>query len=926
MDSVLHSKHLDKGRFEAKFNIIDQGSENPLVNSFWGGCICLKFIIVFETGEERCWLRRIMCILCVIQKWSRRIATMLPWLVIPLIVIWALSQLFLPTFRFEITSPRLACVLVLLVTLFWYEVLMPRLSAWRIRRNARLRDKKRSEAIEMQKLRKTATRRCRNCLTAYRDQNPGGGKFMCSYCGHISKRPVLDLPVPPGMGNLGILKDLVGKGGKILNGKAWSDNGWICGQDRLENGSCCGGRLFGGDVDHCLAEKSYSRVFIFVCRGLTAIFLCVLWLWRKIFRVSSSRDDAVTDADRLRMLDNRGENGGIGQESRGEKARRKAEEKRQARLEKELLEEEERKQREEVARLVEERRRLRDEKMEAEKHCGKGGSPRAKARDSKKESERKRQERKKDRDKGSSKSNSDAEEVEKRAGKGSDHYSKNENDKREQHITVADSMKTHVTELGHGFKGASASIHNRGNSGTRYLDRMRGTFLSSSRAFTRGGFFGKGANTSTVSRENKPCGFVGSGYSSTAYRKEISQPDWVSGRSTGGGDDKCANRPVLIEPQPFTAPKKSWQQLFTRSSTSSSQPSNPDVISRPTEKYKAEIQNPPISGRPTSPQSFDNPINLGLPTPFLPSFPFGSSSGSTIPPISSDSMLPKMLGLPYQLLPESEIFEDPCYVPDPISLLGPVSESLDNFQLNLGFATGSEKPRPVKTKDAPSVVTKPSPIESPLSRSRVSEEKHASSLLFPGNPKVQDHSSNANEIGTWQMWNSSPLGHDGLGIVGGPVISWHLYPEMNLPRKENNIHPIPRKTMASMFKNDEHAISGTYPQHNILVGHSQNGGAFDMSLPSNVGDPWLPRTLFGPNLGPTNQITWKPKEEAVQNGLIYGNSSGVAANHHPLELSAADSWPKKDWTVGSRDSAGNSPVSRPHIGGLCNAPDVQSLW
>ncbi|KAL6568773.1 hypothetical protein OROHE_004457 [Orobanche hederae] len=879
-----------------------------------------------------------MCILCVIQKWSRRIATMLPWLVIPLIFLWALSQLLPPAFRFEITSPRLACVLVLLVTLFWYEVLMPQLSAWRIRRNARLREKKRSEAIQMQKLRKTATRRCRNCLTAYRDQNPGGGKFMCSYCGHISKRPVLDLPVPPGMGNSGILKDLVVKGGKILNGKARSDNGWICGQDWLESGSWGvgpfagqpsywkknSGGLFGGDDNHCLAEKSYSRVFIFVYRGFTAIFLCVMWLWRKIFRVSSSRDDDATDADRRRMLDNRAENGGIGQESRGEKARRKAEEKRQARLEKELLEEEERKQREEVARLVEERRRLRDEKMEAEKHYGKGGSPRAKARDSKKESERKRQERKKDRDKGSSKSNSDAEEVEKRAGKGSDQYNKNENDKREQNIAIAD-MKAHGTELGHGFKGASASIHNRGNAGTRYLDRMRGTILSSSRAFTGGGFFGKGANTSTVSRENKPSGFVGSGYSSTAYRKEISQPDWVSGRSTGGGDEKSANRPVLIEPQPCTAPKKSWQQLFTRSSTSSSQPFNPNVISRPTEKYKAEVQNPPISGHPTSTQSFDNPINFGLPTPFLSSFPFGSSSGSTIPPISSDSMLPKMLDLPYQLLPESEIFEDPCYVPDPISLLGPVSESLDNFQLDLGFATGLEKPCPVKTKDAPSVVTKPSPIESPLSRSRVSEEKHASSLLFPGTPKVQDRSSNANEIGTWQMWNSSPLGQDGLGIVGGPVISWHLYPEMNLPKKEDNIHPVPRKTMASLFKKDEHAISGTYPQHNILFGHSQNGGAFDTSLPSNVDDPWLPRTLFRPNLGPANQITLKPKEEAVQNGLIYGNSSGAAVNPQ-LELSAADSWPKKDWTVGSRDSVGNSPVSRPHIEGLCNPPDVQSLW
>ncbi|KAK4396041.1 hypothetical protein Sango_1440700 [Sesamum angolense] len=499
-----------------------------------------------------------MCILCVIQKWSRRIATMLPWLVIPLIGLWALSQLLPPAFRFEITSPRLACVLVLLVTLFWYEVLMPQLSAWRVRRNARLRERKRFEAIEMQKLRKTATRRCRNCLTAYRDQNPGGGKFMCSYCGHISKRPVLDLPVPPGMGNSGILKDLVGKGGKILNGKAWSDNGWMCGQDWLDNGNWGGGSyagkssywkkngggLFGGDDEHCLTEKSYSRVLIFACRAVTAFFLCIMWLWRKIFRISSSRDDASADAERRGMLDNRGENGGNGQESRGEKARRKAEEKRQARLEKELLEEEERKQREEVARLVEERRRLRDEKMEAEKERGKG-SPRAKERDSKKESERKRQERKKEKDRGSSKSNSDAEQLEKRVSKESDRNKKSESERREQNRTTPESMKAHGTEPGHGFKGAAANNLNRGNAGTRYLDRMRGTFLSSSRAFTGGGFFGKSNNTSTVSREPKPNTLVESAQTST-YRKEIVQPDRVSGRSIVNGDDKSANRPARL--------------------------------------------------------------------------------------------------------------------------------------------------------------------------------------------------------------------------------------------------------------------------------------------------------------------------------------------------------------------------------------------
>ena len=82
-----------------------------------------------------------MCILCVVQRWSRRVATMLPWLVLPLIFFWALSQLLPPGLRFAIPSPRLACVVVLLLTLFWYEILMPKLSVWRARRSARLRER-----------------------------------------------------------------------------------------------------------------------------------------------------------------------------------------------------------------------------------------------------------------------------------------------------------------------------------------------------------------------------------------------------------------------------------------------------------------------------------------------------------------------------------------------------------------------------------------------------------------------------------------------------------------------------------------------------------------------------------------------------------------------------------------------------------------
>ncbi|XP_027175282.1 uncharacterized protein LOC113774845 [Coffea eugenioides] len=886
-----------------------------------------------------------MCILCVIQKWSRRVATMLPWLVIPLIGLWLLSQLLPPAFRFEITSPRLACVFVLLVTLFWYEILMPQLSAWRVRRNARLRERKRFEAIELQKLKKTATRRCRNCLTPYRDQNPGGGRFMCSYCGHISKRPVLDLPVPPGLGlsNSGILKDLVGKGGKLLNGKAWSDNGWMCGQDWLENGNWVGGAFagkpsywrngggsFGGD-DHCLAERSYSHVLIFACKSFTTFFFSIMGLWRKIFRVSSSRGDASLDVDRRGALDKRGENVGNCHESRGEKARRKAEEKRQARLEKELLEEEERKQREEVARLVEERRRLRDEKMEAEKERGKG-SP-LKGRDRRKEAEKKRHERKKERDHGSSKSNSDVEELEKRASRECERYKKCDSDRRENHRSGSESAKAHGAEVGHPFKSTSVNSHSKGVAGTRYLDRVRGTFLSSSRAFTGGGFFGK-SSANTVAREPKANAFADQSQTNS-NRREVSQLDRVYSKSSGNGDEKNISRPALIDPQPGgLAPKKSWQQLFTRSS-SASQPSSSNVISRPNGKSKPEVQSPFTCNPPTT-QAFDNPINFGLPSPFsASSFPFGSTNSNTNFLLPSEPMFPQIGEAPHQFLPEeSEIFEDPCYVPDPVSLLGPVSESLDNFQLDRGFVadSGLETPSTMKNISVSAEVNRPSPIESPISRLRVSEERHANPFSFPSTAKAQDlhhlpvgGSINANDTGTWQMWNSSPLGQDGLGLVGGPA-SWLLPPELNRAKNEDILHPTPQKTMASLFKNDDQVHSGIHSPQNVIFGSLHNGRTVNSSVSGGPDGSWLPKTFIGPIPGNEDQFSRKFREEAAQNNMIYG-SAGCSATNHQNEVSGANCWAKKDRNMPvSGIGVGNSSGTKPHIGGLYSAPDVQSFW
>ncbi|XP_070043821.1 uncharacterized protein [Nicotiana tomentosiformis] len=877
-----------------------------------------------------------MCILCQIQRWSRGVATMLPWMVIPLIGLWALSQLLPPAFRFEITSPRFACVMVLLFTLLWYEVLMPWLLAWRVRRIARLRERGRLLAIEIQKLRKIATRRCRNCLTPYRDQNPGGGKFMCSYCGHISKRPVLDLPVQPGLGllNSGILKNLIGKGGKILNGKVWPDNRLMCRQDSVEDENWVKGSFVGKsstwrnngsgffDREHCFAEKSYSRVFILASKALTDFFSSIMWLCRSIFRISSFRDgDASMNAEQRAMMDKRRENGGNFQESRWEKTRRKAEEKKQARLERELLEEEERQQREEVARLVEERRKLRVEHTEAEKEHSKM-SLSDKVRDSKREAEKRRQEKRKERDRASSKSNSDTEELDKSAAKGSERSKCDVSDRRRQQKNRRETVKSHNAEVIHGSKGASKSNHNHGNVGTRYLDSIRGTLLSSSRAFTGGDHSVKSNNT-FVPREHKSK--TGIDHIQThGSRRKLSQPDRVSGKLNANVDERSINQPVLIEPQPSTAPKKSWQQLFTRSTAVSHPTSN--VISRPCVRPQAEVQTPTYPFQPPSTQSFDNPISFGLPSPFpLSTFAFGSTSNGTTLPLSSEPLIPLVGDGAGQLLPEeSEIFEDPCYVPDPVSLLGPVSESLDNFQLDLGVVSnvGLDKPCPVKGVNVSSEVTRPSPIKSPISRLYVPEERHAESSLFARTPKAQNVrnvapmnvSSNANDTGTWKMWNSFPLGQDGLSLIGTPA-NWLLNPELNRSNMEEIISPAPPKTMASLFKKDDQVLSVSHSPQTVYAGNCQNGTTLGAYLPSSA-ENGFQNSLFG-----ESQFSLNP-ENAAQS---YYESPNAPVTSYPFELSPPDFWAKRDRTLPG-ERVGNPQITRASIGGLYHTPDVQSLW
>ncbi|KAH8972193.1 hypothetical protein BDL97_02G183200 [Sphagnum fallax] len=382
-----------------------------------------------------------MCILCVASRWSRRIVTMLPWLIIPLIILWALSQLLPPNFRFEVTSPRLACVGVLLVSLGWYELAMPRLSQWRARRSAFLRERRRIEAQEAAKWRKEATRRCRNCWSAYRDQTPVGGKFMCTYCGHVSRRPVLDVPsgthvagIPAHLAQAGavhsaatgMFSSRAGEGrGSTWAGRAWPyrmnpplvvgfNRGWtnsgtpfggggtggpygpwpsywgdgcgVCGV-----GSYGGGGLFGKD------KCRWDSVLFSLFRVVSVVFVSLRWLWQKVWRDERVQEDPLSGSGRGSQR--RGEDASGKEGSRGEKARRKAEEKRQARMEREQLEAEERRQREEVARLVEERRRLRDEKMEAERESEReAAAEREREIRREREAERRRQEKLKEKE------------------------------------------------------------------------------------------------------------------------------------------------------------------------------------------------------------------------------------------------------------------------------------------------------------------------------------------------------------------------------------------------------------------------------------------------------------------------------------------------------------------------------------------------
>jgi len=307
-----------------------------------------------------------------------------------------------------------------------------------------------------------------------------------------------------------------------------------------------------------------------------------------------------------------------------------------------------------------------------------------------------------------------------------------------------------------------------------------------------------------------------------------------------------------VQPHP-TGLKKSWHQLFSRSASVSP---CPDVttsardMNRKPEPNGAQISNahiflsqyPPLESKPCSSQSMQfpgfPPLNGAPPIKPLPHFPAGHM------PFYDDAES--------TVFEEPEQFEDPCYDPDAIALLGPVSESLDNFpsDLDCGFISSDV------SKESHG---RPSPIESPLSRSRTVEEKpiklpHSSVTKGPGGSILPEASS---EQGTWQMW-STPLVQETLGLQG---------PQSQWLRQHTN-------------------------QFNHSVNLFNSGTESSLSTGSNDNDPWLQKAPFQ-QLPPDTPSLFLPHEvqgKAIHNDLVFG-SPNKSAREHPFGP-PGHSWPK----------------------------------
>lgn len=958
-----------------------------------------------------------------------------------------------PGFRFEVTSPRLACVFVLLITLGWYEVLMPRLSVWREQRRDLLRERRRIAALEAAKWRKEATRRCRNCLTAYKDQNPAGGRFMCTYCGHVSRRPVLDIsnvaihgnsdgiaasgaPLPASIAQSGI-GDLGGKSLRLWNGKELTDRAnwtggksWMGGQ-LWASGSRLGGSWLGltsywghnvmsykgicGGGEQCSVDQSDSSAVNCLLRVLGFSVFCTRWVWKKLFNGASSAEDGALNAS-LKAGSKKAEDGFNSQGNKGEKAKRKAEEKRQARLEKEMLEEEERKQREEVARLVEERRRLRDEKLEAEKVNEREVAPELERENRReREAERRRQEKVKEREKsyGKDKSYPDGEEAKKKNYKENERKSeldkKGETERRDVQKTISHHSIENCKIIEGGINSGAKISDSQSLDNTKgsYIYPSKSSGLHSSKVTS---FWGKSLQTasslgmksgkpvnsgestqmsishgsqslhskqSTNSPWNRMAWAKVWGKGSGITSKDVSKPQVIAATNMGNIHSGSAEvgktgmngmgkntgttfpqPPVIVDLQ--TASKatnqtKSWQQLFTSTSGSSSAPSSPDT------GIQLGCQRPAETG--TKPATSEAHLLGSSPN----SICFGSSAPVTLNPTSAPSVfsnsvvvsvsaaesinspgtypLPDSMPLVNSVTEKTDIFEDPSYVPDPVSLLGPITESLDTFPLDLGTGLSSDTVRSGIPSAAygpiSAPISKPASTECPLSEllpSAIVDEVHCAGDQHPSITQMWDlpslsldGSNRASEQGQWQMWDTPQVGQCEIGVLGEPS-NWILSNGNGISDQYKDlVRPLPLRTGRPLFKSEDH-LPCVFPQQTSHIIPNQSLGSVSTS-----NSLWLNQPAFEPVAASWDESCYHQSQPSFANGSMEETET-VAYDSHSKQ-SPTSFWFKsleeanKVENNCSMERSGTptwsttaNVLTRPHIGGIYTTPDVQSVW
>lgn len=320
---------------------------------------------------------------------------------------------------------------------------------------------------------------------------------------------------------------------------------------------------------------------------------------------------------------------------------------------------------------------------------------------------------------------------------------------------------------------------------------------------------------------------------------------------------------VVTEPKPSREPRKSWHQLFARS-TPVPVPSNVNTISRPSTKPQTAVQSSQVPGQVSSIRTFDNPISFGLPSPFtIPVY----SSGSTTSSFGFSSPTEIVFLQPG----EDERLENPCYVPDPISLLGPFSESLDLRAT--GYETGIGLVKHHAMKNTPTCeVNKPSPIESPLSRSWAADEKQATD-------------------GSWQMWKS-PLGQNGLGLVGGSA-NWIIPSETRRSKEEIATHHVPQHRTESLFAKEDcqlHHIA--YSHMKDCLENDQRSGVLSPVMGPTTTDPWSHKMFFPALSGIESPFSFSIQTESVLNNVAIYRSPTESAPDNPFEHPSPNHWLK----------------------------------